>query len=667
MRWSLDLRGAALLTEWRQTNKPHIGFRLRTRRLVSLADRAIGLEQIQFEVEEGETGLVLEACFAGLELGLIAEQMEQDFGLWRTVTSGKRLAIAEIVRLETDGAVLPPVAHGPFKWSWRWQCRPGQLISFERMVAVARGDTVADDPGAVARAKLAGAVKAGTEAVITAHEAAWAARWACSDVVIEGDSAAQQAIRFALYHLIGAANPDDDRVSIAARALTGEDYRGHVFWDTETYLLPFYTLTWPEAARAMLMYRFHTLDGARRKAKRLGWRGALYAWESAATGDEAAPAQVIGPDRKVTTILSGTQEQHISADIAYAVWQYWRATADEAFLCAAGAEILLETGRVWASRAMPEADGLHHIRGVIGPDEYHETIDDNAFTNVMARWNILRALETAALLRRRWPARWQTLAARLGLDEAELAQWGGVAAAMAAGLDPKTGLYEEFAGYFGLEDIDLSDYAGRSVPIDVVLGHARIQQSQVVKQADVVALLALLPEAFADGSKAANFHYYEPRCGQGSSLSRPLHGLAAARLGETEMALRYWRETAATDLGDTGVAIDGGVHIAAQGGMWLMAVLGFAGLAMADDDGIALDPRLPDSWQGLSFSIVWRGSRLLISIDQKRDIEVALRRGGAVAVHVKGRRYEVLPDQRLLIGGSRQASGPTPLTPAAPR
>ena len=217
------------------------------------------------------------------------------------------------------------------------------------------------------------------------------------------------------------------------------------------------------------MYRFHTLDGARAKAARLGWRGALYAWESARTGAETSPEQVIGPDRQVINVLCGRQEQHISADIAYAVWQYWEATRDEGFLLDAGAEILFETARFWASRAVPEADGLRHIRGVIGPDEYHEHIDDNAFTNVMARWNIRRGLDVAALLRERWPTRWASLSHGLTLDDAELQQWRDAADTLKTGLNPKTGLFEEFAGYFELENIDLSAYAGRSVPMDVVL------------------------------------------------------------------------------------------------------------------------------------------------------------------------------------------------------
>ncbi len=467
-----------------------MGIRLRTLRLVSLSERAVGLQLIQLEIEDGEVEVTLEASFEGVNLGLVSERLDQDLGVWRTQHSGKGLAMATASSLQIDGHDLPPTALGQLKWSWSWKTRPGQVVCFERSVAVARSDTQGLDPGRGARDKLGVARHLGWRGVVAAHEAAWASRWQCSDVEVDGDAAAQQALRFAVYHLNSAANPADERVSIGARALTGDDYHGHVFWDTEIFLLPFYVLTWPEAARALLMYRFHTLDGARAKAARMGWRGALYAWESADTGAETTPEQVIAPDRQVVDVLCGKQEQHISADVAYAVWQYWQATGDDEFLLDAGAEILLETGRFWSSRAQPEADGHHHIRGVIGPDEYHEHIDDNAFTNVMARWNIRRALDVAALLRERWPERWARLASRLGLDDTELKQWLNVAETMATGLDARTGLFEQFAGFFALEDIDLANYAGRSVPMDVVLGRERTRSSQVIKQADVVALLA---------------------------------------------------------------------------------------------------------------------------------------------------------------------------------
>jgi trehalose/maltose hydrolase-like predicted phosphorylase len=545
---------------------------------------------------------------------------------------------------------MPPVKGvGQLKRSWSWKSRPGQVVCFVRSVAIVRSDAGSIDPGRVAREKLGVARQIGWRGVATAHEAAWAGRWRCSDVEVDGDTAAQQALRFAIYHLNSAADPGDERVSIGARALTAEHYREHVFWDTEIFLLPFYILTWPEAARALLMYRFHTLIGARAKAARMGWRGALYAWESAVTGAEATPNQAIGPDRQVVPILCGSQEQHISAAVAYAVWQYWQATGDDGFLCDAGAEIILETGRFWSSRAKLEADGRRHIRGVMGPDEYHEHIDDSAYTNVMARWNIRRALDVAALLRERWPKCWTRLSSRLDLGATELKQWRSVADKIATGLDSKTGLFEEFEGYFELEKINLADYAGRSVPMDVVLGRERTQKSQVIKQADVVALAALLPEEFVGDTAAANFRYYEPRCGHGSSLSPSMHGIVAARLGQSDMALRYFRQSAAIDLSDTHVAIDGGIHIAALGGNWMLVVLGFAGLSLRND-GIGIDPQLPACWRSLAFDVQWHGRSLKIRIDQdKQRLEATLASGAPMTIVVRRESHELRRGQALLL------------------
>lgn len=637
---TLDMKRGALLGEIDQVYGP-VRLRLRSMRLVSQSERQIGLQVIQLECKEGEGEVLLEASFDGMALGLITDHLEPDLGVWRTLHSGQRLAVATVSSIHVDDKVLAQTVLGQFNQSWRWISRPGQIVRFERMVAIARSDQPGVDAGCRARGKIDIAKRLGVRGVAAAHEAAWASRWQCSDVEIDGDTEAQRTLRFAVYHLISAANPEDEAVSIGARALTGGAYLGHVFWDTEIFLLPFYIFTWPEAARALLMYRFHTLDGARKKALLMGWRGALYAWESAGTGAETTPEQVVGPDRKVVYVLSGKQEQHISADIAYAVWQYWQATSDDGFLRDAGAEILFETARFWSVRAVLEADGLHHIRGVIGPDEYHENIDDNAFTNVMARWNIRRALDTASLLRSRWPTLWHELSARLDLDESELERWLKVADTLATGLNSKTGLFEQFAGFHDLEDIDLAGYADRSVPMDVVLGRARTQGSQVIKQADVVALLALLPEEFSGEAAATNYRYYEPKCGHGSSLSRPMHGIVAARLGNSEIALRYFRETAAIDLSDTHVAIAGGIHIAALGGMWQMAVLGFAGL-MLHDGGISMNPKLPEEWQTLKFSFQWHGRSIKIEVDTaQRHVKAILAGGDAMILTLNNKKHEL--------------------------
>ena len=645
---TLDMRRGTLLTGGSLIGVTGLAIHVRVLRLVSLKERAIGMQLIQLEVAEGAFDITLDASFDGLDFGLKARQLEQNVGVWMTRTSGKQVAMASRCSLQLDGKAMTPEIRGPFSSVWTWRTCPGQVVCFERMVAVGRSETLADNPGAIVQEKLDASCHLGWRGVLEAHAASWADRWHQSDVMIDGDPAAQQALRFAGYHLNGAANPSDERVSIAARGLTGSDYMGHVFWDTEIYLLPFYSLTWPEAARAMLMYRFNTLEAARAKAAGMGWRGAMYAWESADTGAETTPEQAIGLDRKVVQILCGKQEQHITADVAYAVWHYWLATEDEQFLRDAGAEILLETGRFWASRAKLEADGQHHIRGVTGPDEYHETVDDNAFTNVMARWTIRRAIDAASLMRERWPDLWAELSTRVKLHDNELQQWSTVAEAMATGLT-QSGVFEQFEGYFSLEPIDLTAYAGRSVPMDVVLGRERIDRSQVVKQADVVALLGLLPEEFAGNTGATNFAYYEPRCSHGSSLSRAMHGLVAARLGHSKMALQFFRETSAIDLGETHVASDGGLHMAALGGVWMIAVLGFAGLHPLPD-GLALDPQLPADWSTLSFRCQWRRRRLQIRIDQGAShLSVLMDAGERMTLIVQGKRHDLFKESLLKV------------------
>jgi trehalose/maltose hydrolase-like predicted phosphorylase len=395
-------------------------------------------------------------------------------------------------------------------------------------------------------------------------------------------------------------------VSIGARGLSGTTYKGHVFWDTDIFMLPFFILTYPEAARALVMYRYHTLAAARAKAARLGYRGALYAWESADSGDDTTPPFVIAPDGEIVRILTGEQEQHISADVAYGVWNYWRWTGDDRFLLDAGAEILIETARFWASRTQHEEDGRYHIRGVIGPDEYHETVDDNAYTNGLAQWNLEVAQETADLVAERWPERWQALARRLGIEAEEPRGWQRVARDIYTGFDEQTGLFEQFRGYFALEDIDLAAFAPRTAPMDVLLGRERIQRSKIIKQPDVVMLIHLLWDRIPAEVRKANFEYYEPRCGHGSSLSPAIHAVVAARLGDTALAERYFRQAAEIDLADNMGNSTGGIHAGALGGLWQAVAFGFAGLRLTKD-GPEHRPNLPASWRSLSMRFSWQG------------------------------------------------------------
>jgi trehalose/maltose hydrolase-like predicted phosphorylase len=429
----LDIRRGVLLSTWTHRTPAGITFEGHELCLLSLADRAAGLQLLRFLLDRDGVEAMLEASFAMAGLGMEPVRLEHDLGAWHLEGTGKGVAMTGAAGLRLGDGPLAPERLFSLRWSWRWCSVAGQAAEFDRLVAAARTDSLEDDPAPHAVAALARSRALGWRAVLAEHEAAWDARWAASDIVIDGNDIIQRAVRFAVYHLTSTANPEDDRVSIGARALTGDAYIGHVFWDTEIYLLPFYTAVWPEAARALLMYRFHTLPGARAKAAHFGFKGALYAWESADTGVETTPERVIGADAKPVEILTGQMEHHISADIAYAVWQYWRFTGDDDFFLRAGAEILLDTARFWASRAGAEADGKRHIRHVIGPDEYHADVDDNAFTNVMARWNIARGIETMDVLREHWPNQAATLREKLTLRDEELRY---VRATAAADLDP---------------------------------------------------------------------------------------------------------------------------------------------------------------------------------------------------------------------------------------
>ena len=604
---TLDMKHGVLLGDWRQRTAGGNVVHIRTLRLVSQAARALGLQLLRLTIDGPPAEVTLEASFEAAGLGMRPLALDHSLGCWRTAQGTHQVAMGGDVALTLDGRTLTPATPAPLTWSWSWTAAPGQTVALRRVMGVARDG---DDPAAAVRAALAAAGP--WPAILAAHRAAWAARWHASDIVLTGDPAAQQALRFAAYHLISTANPEDPHVSIGARALSGDVYLGHAFWDTEIYLLPFYTLTWPEAARALLLYRHHTLPGARAKAKAGGWRGAMYAWESADSGRETTPDRVMGPAGVPVDVLSGKLEQHITGDVALAVWRYWEATGDDPFLRDAGAEILLEAARFWSSRAALEADGRHHIRDVIGPDEYHEHVDDNAFTNAIARWTIHRGLDAAAWLSAHWPAVWTDLSTRLALVPAELAAWRTVADTLVTGFDPASGLYEQFAGYFALEDV--RPPPDPSVPVDVALGHEQVQRTQWVKQADVVALLALGIADIAPETARANFDYYAPRCAHGSSLSRAMHAIVAARLGGTGDAARYFADSTALDLSDAAAGASGGVHIAALGGLWQAAVFGFAGLSLTERE-VRLDPRLPPAWTGLSFRVQWRGRVIRVDLN----------------------------------------------------
>ncbi|MER3425381.1 MAG: glycoside hydrolase family 65, partial [Nitrospiraceae bacterium] len=281
----------------------------------------------------------------------------------------------------------------------------------------------------------------------------------------------------------------------------------------------------------------------------------------------------------------------------------------------------------------------YHIRMVIGPDEYHEAVDDNAYTNVMAQWNLERGAETARLLQSRWPEHWRSLVERLNLKPET---WQRITEAMETGFDPQTRLFEQFQGFFDLEEVDPAVLAKCTMPIDICLGREQTRRAKVIKQADVVAISALLWNRFPREVHERNFRYYEPRTAHGSSLSPAFHALVAARLGDLPLVERYFRQAAEIDLANNVGNATGGVHIAAMGGLWQAAVFGIAGMCLRED-GLSFDPHLPQSWRKFSFSVQWHGRRLAVVMNrERRRIEVELHGNDPMTVEMVGGSVTVI-------------------------
>jgi trehalose/maltose hydrolase-like predicted phosphorylase len=586
LRRVLDLRNGILFHTWRHRLPSGNGMTFRSARFASMADRAIMV--LMAELESGQpTRLKMDVPLHYTRLFERAE-MRQLNGWVKVSLQGRKGGCASfaISTEATDESV-------------------------ERIVAVDRGTGEMDLDQALDAARSRGAGK-----LMEEHCEAWSKRWEDSGIVVSGDFAMQRALRFAIYHLISSGDPESDLASIGARGLTGPGYRGHVFWDTEAFVLPFFIYTHPPTARALLAYRYRRLPAARRKAAEFGYRGALYPWESADTGEEVTPPHVWLNDGTRVPVLTGLQQHHISADVAWATYHYWQATGDDAFLAEMGAEILLETARFWASRVSLGPDGRYHIHGVMGPDEYHENVSDNAFTNVLARWNLQRAIEVLSRLHELDAAASMQLAARVDLQEQELLHWRAVTKGLVDGFDPRTQLYEQFAGFFDLEGLRAVDVASRPFSGEREIGLKRLRHTQVIKQPDVIMLANMLPEAFPLDVAAANYRYYEPRASHGSSLSPAIHASVAARINNLEEALKYFRMAASVDLDDRmGNAADG-VHLATMGGLWQAAVMGLGGLR-AERDGLHIDPHLPYGWDRLAFPIQWRGARLEVEAEHQ--------------------------------------------------
>ncbi|HEY3266785.1 MAG TPA: glycosyl hydrolase family 65 protein [Armatimonadota bacterium] len=492
------------------------------------------------------------------------------------------------------------------------------------------------------------AVDLGYEALKAEHIARWAKVWEPADVAIEGDDDAQLGIRFSIFHILASAPWWSDRVSIPARGLQGQDYYGSIFWDCEIFCLPMLMASHPEAARNALGYRYNTLNGARRKSNNYGFDGAFYAWQSQETGDDQCALYVFTnpfTGRPMRAPFSD-QQVHISADIVYALWEYYLATGDKAFIWESGLEVCLEVARFFATRCDRDPDGSYHLRGVLGPDEYHEAVEDDAYTNALVRRAFDVALYFHSAAEREQPDALADVARKIRLTDAEIAAWKAVRDRLYISQPNADGVIEQFSGYFGLEDCAVEAARARLAHPDLHPGGplGPFQSTQVIKQADVVMMLYLLRDQYSPSLKRSNWQYYETRTAHDSSLSPMAYSLVAADVGLTDYAYRYFIQTAHIDLASYGPHWNLGIHAAGLGGAWMALIHGFCQISRAEDALVfRAFPDLPAQWSRVSFQYMHVGKRVQVAVTHDA---VALRHvegEGALDVVMAGERRTLEP------------------------
>ncbi len=450
---------------------------------------------------------------------------------------------------------------------------------------------------------LTRAVEDGSDQVV-AEQRAWLDDfWEASDIELDGDPYAQQAVRWNLFQLAQASARTHEQ-GIAAKAMTGAGYEGHYFWDTEIYIVPFLSYTSPETARRLLRFRWHMLASARKRAIDLNQRGALYPWRTI-NGEEAS-----------AYYAAGTAQYHINAAVALALKRYLDASGDIGFLAGEGAEILVETARLWEDLGFYAVNGerVFHIHGVTGPDEYTTVVNDNLYTNVMARFNLRYASRVVESLAEWNPSAYASLLRRLDLDPAEVASWTEASNAMFLPFDEELGIHPQDDTFLEREVWDFSATPPENYPLLLHYHPLVIYRFQVLKQADVVLAMFLRSDQFTLDQKRRNFDYYDPITTGDSSLSACVQAVAAAQIGYDDEAVDYFRQALFVDLADTHGNTADGVHIASAGGVWGTVVFGFAGLY---DSGISLrfSPRLPLVWTRMTFRMQRHGARMRVDLD----------------------------------------------------
>ncbi|MBQ7715329.1 MAG: glycoside hydrolase family 65 protein [Clostridia bacterium] len=462
--------------------------------------------------------------------------------------------------------------------------------------------------------------------------------WSKRDVAVESENEFDQlAIRFAIYHLTIMAPVFDNRMNIGAKGLSGPGYRGHTFWDTEIFMLPYFIFTAPDEAKSLIEYRYNCLDAARRRAKERGFDGAMFPWEAAwITDGETTPPQY----------LTGQIEYHITADVAVGVYSYYVVTGDEEFMEKYGYELLFETAKFWASRLEYKEDrARYEITDVIGPDEYKERVDNNAYTNYLAQYNIQLAIRYAHHLKNDRPEIYERLNTKCALEKA-LADFESKVDRIYLPKENEDGLVPQDDTYLSLVDIipqfpegtTLSDDPHKSH--DVCWKNGGLPKVMMSKQADVMLLMYLFEDHFTPEIKKKNFYFYEKRCIHDSSLSLSTYSALAADLGEKETAYRLYSRAERIDLGPVMWSSHAGIHAASLGGIWQCVVFGFMGVRRYGEE-LRIEPHLPDEWRSACAHIYWHGQRLEITVKKEKFTVKNLTGTDDVTILHKGEHYNI--------------------------
>ncbi|WP_213576686.1 glycoside hydrolase family 65 protein [Rhodococcus sp. USK13] len=611
----LDFRSGTLrrTTEWTSPTGRRV--RIHSERLVSFTSRAVAAIHYEVEPLDGDIELVLQSDLlanepipartddprvaAALDNPLVSDfAAAHDFRAvlaHHTRSSGLRMAAGmdhEIdlpanarcgIETEEDLARLTVAADVPSGQRLRVTKYLAYGWSARRSTPALRGQV---------EGALAGALETGWDELLRRQREYLDDFWETADVEIDGDAELQQAVRFALFHVLQAGARGESR-AIPAKGLTGPGYDGHAFWDTETFVLPLLTYTVPDSARDALRWRHSTLDKAKRRALQLGQGGAVFPWRSI-TGDECSgywPA--------------GTAAFHVGADVAVATSRYLAATHDAEFEEECGLELLVETARLWATLGHHNSRGEFRIDGVTGPDEYTAIADNNVFTNLMAQKN----LRDAATACERRPAK----ARELGVDDEEAARWRDSAEHMRIPYDAALGVHQQSEGFTHHDEWDFEGTPPEHYPLLLHYPYFDLYRKQVVKQADLVLAMYLRGDAFTPEQKIANFAYYEALTVRDSSLSACVQAVMAAEVGHLQLAYDYLAEAALTDLHDLHANVENGLHIASLAGTWTACVAGFGG--MRDHDGdVTFAPRIPPQLTRLSFRMTVRGSAIHVDV-----------------------------------------------------